>query len=315
MWHRVAPGLAERFTVVAADLRGYGRSSKPPSDPDHLAYSKRAMALDMVQVMAELGFGAFAVAGHDRGGRVGYRMALDHPAVVTRLAVLDIVPTHVMWQRMDRELAMATYHWLFLAQPDGLPETLIGADPAWWVREKLRRWAGDPEAFAPEALEEYVRCFADPAAIHASCEDYRAGAGVDDRLDAADLGRRRIACPVLVLWGDRRDRPPGRGPARLLASLVRRPPRPGRPRRPLPPRGVPGRDAGRPARLPQGLSSTSSMARSLCSVSAHSASGSEPGTMPAPAIRWARRPARVAQRMATAHSPSPARSTQPTGPA
>jgi haloacetate dehalogenase len=129
-------------------------------------------------------------------------MALDHPAVVTRLAVLDIVPTHVMWQRMESGLAMATYHWLFLAQPDGLPEKLIGADPAWWVREKLRRWAGDPDAFAPEALEEYVRCFSDPAAIHASCEDYRAGATVDDRHDAADLGRRRIACPVLALWGD-----------------------------------------------------------------------------------------------------------------
>jgi haloacetate dehalogenase len=200
MWHRVAPGLAERSTVVAADLRGYGRSSRPPSDPEHLAYSKRAMAADMVRVMAALGFSRFAVAGHDRGGRVGYRMALDHPAVVTRLAVLDIVPTHVMWQRMDRELAMATYHWLFLAQPDGLPEALIGADPGWWVREKLRRWAGDPEAFDPEAVEEYVACF-DQASVHASCEDYRAGATVDDRLDAADLGRRRIACPVLVLWG------------------------------------------------------------------------------------------------------------------
>jgi haloacetate dehalogenase len=201
MWHKVAPDLAGRFTVVAADLRGYGRSAKPPSDPDHLAYAKRTMALDMVQVMAELGFDRFAVAGHDRGGRVGYRMALDHPAVVTRLAVLDIVPTLSMWRHMDKALAMATYHWMFLAQPDGLPEHLIGADPAWWVREKLRRWAGDPEAFAPEALEEYVACFADPAAIHASCEDYRAGATVDDRLDEADLGRRRIGCPVLVLWG------------------------------------------------------------------------------------------------------------------
>ena len=160
------------------------------------------MGADMVQVMAELGFDAFAVAGHDRGGRVGYRMALDQPAVVTRLAVLDIVPTHVMWQRMDRELAMATYHWLFLAQPDGLPETMIGADPGWWVRESLRRWAADPGAFAPEAVEEYVRCFSDPAAIHASCEDYRAGATVDDEHDAADLGRRRIACPVLALWGE-----------------------------------------------------------------------------------------------------------------
>jgi haloacetate dehalogenase len=201
MWHRVAPGLAERFTVVAADLRGYGGSSKPASDPDHVTYSKRMMARDLVQVMAELGFDAFALAGHDRGGRVGYRMALDHPAVVTRLAVLDIVPTHVMWQRMDKDFAMATYHWPFLAQPDGLPETLIGADPAWWVREKLRRWAGRPDAFAPEAVEEYVRCFSDPAAIHASCEDYRAGAGIDDQLDAADRGRHRIACPVLVLWG------------------------------------------------------------------------------------------------------------------
>jgi haloacetate dehalogenase len=202
MWHRVAPGLAERFTVVAADLRGYGGSAKPPSDPGHHTYAKRAMAADMVQVMAELGFASFAVSGHDRGGRVAYRMALDHPAVVTRLAVLDIVPTHVMWQRMDTELAMAVYHWLFLAQPDGLPEKLIGADPGWWVREKLRRWAGKPDAFAPEALEEYVRCFSDPAAIHASCEDYRAGATVDDQHDAADLGRRRIACPVLALWGE-----------------------------------------------------------------------------------------------------------------
>jgi haloacetate dehalogenase len=203
MWHRVAPALAGRFTVVAADLRGYGASSKPPSGPDHAAYSKRAMAADMVEVMAALGFPAFAVAGHDRGGRVGHRMALDHPAVVTRLAVLDIVPTHTMWQRMGKELALATYHWLFLAQPDGLPEKLIGADPAWWVREALRRWAGDLEAFAPEAVAEYLRCFSDPAAIHASCEDYRAGATVDDQLDAADLGRRRIACPLLVLWGDR----------------------------------------------------------------------------------------------------------------
>jgi haloacetate dehalogenase len=189
--------------VVAADLRGYGGSSRPPSGPDYAAYSKRAMAADMVEVMAALGFPAFALAGHDRGGRVGYRMALDLPAAVTRLAVLDIVPTHTMWRRMGKELAVATYHWLFLAQPDGLPERLIGADPAWWVREKLRRWAGDPDAFAPEALAEYVRCFSDPAAIHASCEDYRAGATIDDELDAADLGRRRIACPLLVLWGDR----------------------------------------------------------------------------------------------------------------
>jgi haloacetate dehalogenase len=203
MWHRVAPGLAERFTVVAADLRGYGDSEKPRSDPDHLTYSKRVMAADMVAAMAALGFRAFAVAGHDRGGRVGYRMALDSPAAVTRLAVLDIIPTHAMWQAMDKRFALATYHWLFLAQPDGLPERMIGADPAWFLEEKLRRWAGDPDAFAPEALAEYVRCFDDPAAIRASCEDYRAGASVDDAHDAADLGRRRIGCPLLVLWGER----------------------------------------------------------------------------------------------------------------
>jgi len=202
MWHLVAPGLAEQFTVVAADLRGYGRSAKPPSDPEHHAYSKRVMALDLVRVMATLGFDAFAVAGHDRGGRVGYRLALDQPAVVTRLAVLDIVPTHAMWQRMDRELAMATYHWLFLAQPDGLPETMIGGDPGWWVRQAIDRWAGPGAVFADEAMGEYVTCFSDPAAIHASCEDYRAGATVDDRHDAEDLGRRRIACPLLVLWGN-----------------------------------------------------------------------------------------------------------------
>ena len=314
MWHRVAPGLAERFTVVAADLRGYGRSSRPPSDPDHLAYSKRAMALGHGPGHGQLGFGAFAVAGHDRGGRVGYRMALDHPEVVTRLAVLDIVPTHVMWQRMDRELAMATYHWLFLAQPDGLPETLIGADPAWWVREKLRRWAGDPGGVRARGAGG-VR-----ALLRRPGRRPRLLRGLPGRGGRRRPARRRRSGPAAHRLpgagpvGRRRDRPPGRGPARLLASLVRRPPRPGRPRRPLPPRGIPGRDAGRPARLPQGLSSTSSMARSLCSVSAHSASGSEPGTTPAPAIRWARRPARVAQRMATAHSP-PARSTQPTGPA
>src|SRR5215211_3896946 len=313
MWHRVAPGLAERFTVVAADLRGYGGSAKPPSDPDHLAYSKRVMARDMVQVMAELGFGGFAVAGHDRGGRVGYRMALDHPAAVTRLAVLDIVPTFVMWQRMDRELAMATYHWLFLAQPDGLPETMIGADPAWWVREKLRRWAGDPDAFAPEAVEEYVRCFADPAAIHASCEDYWAGAGSPARCWSSGA---RTASPA----GPRTRWPPGGPCATTSAARAspaatswprRRPPRPWPRWRGSSPRGR-GSRGRRPA---QGLSSTSSMARSLCSVSTHSVSGSEPGTMPAPASRWARRPSRVAPRRAITHSPSPRWSTQPTGPA
>ena len=203
MWHAVAPGLASRFTVVAADLRGYGDSSKPPSDRDHAAYSKRTMAADMVAVMRTLGWTRFSVVGHDRGGRVGYRMALDHPDAVARLAVLDIVPTATMWAEMGKQLALATYHWAFLAQPDGLPERLIGADPAYWLQEKLRRWSGDPQAFTEEALGEYLRCFADPEAIRASCDDYRAGAGIDDELDRADRGHRRIGCPLLVLWGRR----------------------------------------------------------------------------------------------------------------
>lgn len=201
MWHEVAPELARRFTVIAADLRGYGDSSKPESGTDHAAYSKRVMAGDMIELMAVLGWQHFAVAGHDRGGRVAYRMALDHPDAVAKLAVLDIVPTHTMWTNMDKALATATYHWLFLIQPDGLPETMIGKDPAYYLRETLRRWARPGFAFAPAALAEYVRCFSTPAAIHAACEDYRAGATVDYEHDKRDLGKRQIACPVLALWG------------------------------------------------------------------------------------------------------------------
>lgn len=203
MWHRIAPDLARRFTVVAADLRGYGDSSKPPPAPDHATYSKRAMAEDMVEVMAQLGWSRFSVVGHDRGARVAYRLALDHPDAVTKLVVLDIVPTHTMWTRMNMKLALGTYHWLFLAQPDGLPERMIGADPEYYLRETLRRWARRPDAFAPEAMAEYIRCFKDPAAIRGACEDYRAGATIDFALDEADYGKRRIACPVLALWGQR----------------------------------------------------------------------------------------------------------------
>jgi haloacetate dehalogenase len=202
-WHRIAPDLARRFTVVAADLRGYGDSSKPPSTRDHAAYSKRSMAQDMVEVMAQLGFAKFAVVGHNRGGRVAYRMAFDHPDAVVRLAVLDIVPTYTMWQRLQMKRGIATYHWFFLAQPDGLPEHLIGADPAYYLKEKLRRWSGSVDAFPGSVVAEYVRCFADPACIHATCEDYRAGATVDFELDKADYGKRKIACPVLALWGQR----------------------------------------------------------------------------------------------------------------
>ncbi len=207
MWHAVAPRLAEEFTVVAADLRGYGDSSKPETlpdgDPDHATYSKRAMALDGVAVMEALGFPSFAVVGHDRGGRVGHRMALDHPEKVTKLAVLDIAPTLHVFERADRELATAYYHWFFLIQPYDLPERLIGADPTYFLRKKLGMWGASAEAFAPEALAEYERCF-DEKTIHASCEDYRAAASIDLAHDEADRREgRKVECPLLPLWGAR----------------------------------------------------------------------------------------------------------------
>jgi haloacetate dehalogenase len=204
MWHSVAPRLAENFTVVATDLRGYGDSSKPFGSEDHATYSKRAMAADQVQVMESLGFLSFAVVGHDRGGRVGHRMALDHPDRVTRLAVLDIVPTRHVYATVGRELATAYYHWFFFIQPYDLPETLIGADPGYYLRKKLGGWGTKLDTFAPEALAEYERCFGDPATIHASCEDYRAAASIDLDHDDADRDEgRKVTCPLLALWGDR----------------------------------------------------------------------------------------------------------------
>ncbi|MBV9359006.1 MAG: alpha/beta hydrolase [Chloroflexi bacterium] len=197
MWHRVAPDLARDFTVVAPDLRGYGDSSRPPTTEDHAPYSKRSMARDQVRLMARLGFERFAVAGHDRGGRVAYRLALDHPERVERLAVLDIIPTGDAFRRADMAFGLGYWHWFFLAQPFDLPERLIGSDPdAFYLRF-------GSSAFAPEALAEYRRCFSDPATIHGMCEDYRAGAGIDTQLDEADRGQRRIQCPVLALWAGR----------------------------------------------------------------------------------------------------------------
>jgi haloacetate dehalogenase len=201
MWHQVAPALAERCTVVCPDLRGYGDSGKPASDPEHAVYSKRATAREMVEVMAALGFARFLVAGHDRGGRVAHRLALDHPERVERMAVLDIVPTRTVFRATDQAIATGYYHWFFLIQPYGLPERLIGADPIYYLRRKLGAWAA-LDNFAPEALAEYERCFSDPATIHASCEDYRAAAAIDLAHDEADLDRR-IRCPLLVLWGGR----------------------------------------------------------------------------------------------------------------
>jgi haloacetate dehalogenase len=198
MWHLVAPRLAEDFTVVATDLRGYGGSSKPASDEEHAPYSKRTMARDQISVMRHLGFEGFDVCGHDRGGRVGYRMALDHPRVVRRLAVLDIVPTWEAFSRADMSFGMGYWHWFFLAQPYDLPERLLAADP------ENALFRSGVEAFTPEALEEYQRCLRDPETIHAICEDYRAAATIDFAHDAEDReAGRRITCPVRVLWGSR----------------------------------------------------------------------------------------------------------------
>lgn len=202
MWHKLAPRLAADFTVVAADLRGYGDSSKPSGDPEHATYSKRAMAADMVLLMRALGHERFAIAGHDRGARVTHRLCLDHPDLVTRAAVLDIAPTYTMFATANKAFGDAYYHWFFLSQPYDLPERMIGADPAYYLRSKLAKWGRDPTAFSAEAMAEYLRCFGDPATIHASCEDYRAAASLDLVHDEADLGRR-LSCPLLVLWGAR----------------------------------------------------------------------------------------------------------------
>lgn len=200
MWHAVAARLAKDFTVVCADLRGYGDSSKPSGGADHAAYAKRAMAADQVKLMAALGFARFSVAGHDRGARVVHRMCLDHPGCVERAAVLDIAPTATMFENADKAFGLGYYHWFFLAQPAPFPERLIGADAGFFLDWTLDAWSGLKDCFAPEALAEYHRCFADPATIHASCEDYRAAATVDLDHDALD-DDARIQCPLLVLWG------------------------------------------------------------------------------------------------------------------
>jgi len=205
IWHRMAPTLAEHFTLVIPDLRGYGWSSMPRSGRDHRGYSKRTMAEDMIDVMAALGHPRFAVAGHDRGGRVGYRMALDHPDRLERLAVLDIVPTWAMWHHLSAKLAMKAYHWLMLAQPAPLPESLIGAAPLPFLEYALANWTKqrDLSAFDERALDHYRAAFADPKRIHAFCEDYRAGRTADLLDDEASRAAgQRMACPVLALWGE-----------------------------------------------------------------------------------------------------------------
>lgn len=203
-WRHLAPALSRRFTVVLADLRGYGASSAPAPLPFGANYAKREMAEDMVGLMAALGHERFALAGHDRGGRVGYRLALDHPGKLTRLAVLDIVPTHRMWAAMDARMALKAYHWSFLAQPAPLPEKLIGADPDFFLDATLASWTS-ARSLAPfeGALDHYRAAFRDPARIAAACGDYRAGAHVDVTHDAVDhAAGRRVEAPLLALWGE-----------------------------------------------------------------------------------------------------------------
>jgi haloacetate dehalogenase len=200
MWHKIAPQLAKNFTIVISDLRGYGDSSKPPTTPDHAPYSKRAMARDQVEVMRQLSFDRFFLVGHDRGARCAYRMALDHPDRVLKLAVLDIVPTGDVFRRTDMKLGLAFWIWFFLAQPYDLPERVVGANPQLFLDYMLDNWSGSANAFTTEARAEYLRTFRRPETIHAICEEYRAAATFDVQHDEADRGRRRITCPVLALW-------------------------------------------------------------------------------------------------------------------
>jgi haloacetate dehalogenase len=197
-WHRVAPLLAEQFTVVCTDLRGFGDSDKPSGDSEHLAYSKRVMAQEQVEVMRALGFEEFAVVGHDRGARVAHRMALDHAEKVTKLALLDIIPTSTAFAHVDKEMATSAFNWFFSVQPDGLPERLIGAEPAFYLNWILDHWSGKQGALAPEAVAEYERCF-DAEAIRATNEEFRAAATIDLTHDKVDE-ERKISCPVLLLW-------------------------------------------------------------------------------------------------------------------
>jgi haloacetate dehalogenase len=200
IWHKVAPRLAAEFSLVIPDLRGYGDSSKPPDGENHYNYSKRAMAQDQVEVMHHFGFEKFAVVGHDRGGRVAHRMALDHPDRVTKLAVLDIVPTYKLFHSVSKQFATAYFHWFFLIQPAPFPETLIGNNVEFFLKQSFQRLI--PNAVTPEAFAEYLRCFSNPAAIHASCEDYRAAASTDLEHDESDL-TRKVVCPLLALWAER----------------------------------------------------------------------------------------------------------------
>lgn len=205
MWHRVAPQLADKFSLIIADLPGYGWSDMPDSDEDHTPYTKREMARRMIEAMEQLGHVHFALAGHDRGGRVAYRLALDHPGRLSKLAVLDILPTYDYWERMNRPYALKIWHWTFLAQPHPLPETLIAGNPDFFLKFKMASQTKSKtlDEIDPRALEHYLAPFRDPSRVHAMCEDYRAGAHADYAIDKADRDvGNKITIPMLALWGD-----------------------------------------------------------------------------------------------------------------
>jgi haloacetate dehalogenase len=201
IWHRVAPELARHFSLVMPDLRGYGDSEAPPDDPEHKQYSKREMAKDIIALADHFGFDRFALAGHDRGGRVGYRLVLDHPGRVRKYCAIDIIPTLDVWEDMDTSATVSAFHWAFLAAKAPLPEEVIGQNPQLFYRFLLERWASDIAKLDPGAVETYLEQYRDPRKIHAQCEDYRAGATVDRLYDQAnrDAGNQ-LDCPVLVLW-------------------------------------------------------------------------------------------------------------------
>ncbi len=203
IWHKVAPTLAQRFTVVACDLRGYGDSSKPAGTADHGNYSKRTMARDALRVMQSLGFERFRVLAHDRGARVAHRLGMDHPAAIERMVLLDIAPTLAMYEQTTEAFARAYWHWFFLIQPAPLPERLIEADPSRYIRDLMGGRSAGLSPFDPRALREYERCAALPGAAHGVCEDYRAAAGIDLEHDRADReAGKRLTMPLLVLWGE-----------------------------------------------------------------------------------------------------------------
>ena len=202
MWRKVAPRLANEFTLVIPDLRGYGDSAKPPAGQDNETYSKRALALDQVETMAELGFEQFAVAGHDRGARVAHRLARDHAEQIERVALLDIVPTLYRFETIDQKAATSSWHWFFLIQPRGFPERLIGSETEFFLRHQLSALLREPAKLEPEAFADYLRCFKNPDTIRATCDEYRAGASIDLEHDRADRGRK-LTMPLLMLWGKR----------------------------------------------------------------------------------------------------------------